>query len=220
MISVIIPTFNRYDDLLRAVHSVQTQTWNDIEIIIVDDASTDPRYEHLAISGCQIFRLPENTCALFGFPCAGYVRNCGAKRARGEWLAFLDDDDLWLPQKLQRQMEAIGDLQMSCTEGYINPFGIRYNREFYWDYLKQIYGPSGLLQEDFPSVWTKDFLDIHNCVITSSALIHTGLFWELKGFLHAPNGEEDCDLWQRASVYTDCHYVNEPCFVYSYRWTT
>lgn len=219
MISVIIPTFNRYEDLLRAVDSVQKQTWTDVEIIVVDDASTDPRYKDLEIPNCNIVRLVHNSRSLFGYPCAGYVRNCGCRVARGEWLAFLDDDDIWLPRKLERQMEVIGEMQMSCTEGYISPFHVQYNRGFYWDHLKSLYEPTGLLLEDFPSVWTRSFLDIHNCVITSSVIIDRDLFWELRGFIHEPNGVEDYDLWLRATKYTDCVYVHEPCFVYNYRWT-
>lgn len=221
MISVIIPTFNRYDDLLKAVESVKNQIYHDFEIIIVNDASTDPRYYEQNITDCQIINLDKNSKILFGFPCAGYVRNEGAKVANGEWLAFLDDDDTWISHKLQYQLQNLYKTKqkMSCTEGFISPWYVKYNYDYYWNKLKDIYKDTSFLDKGkFPNIWTKSFIDVHNTIITSSVIIDKNLFWQLDGFNNLPNGQEDYDLWKRALEFTDCCYVHEPCFVYNYRW--
>lgn len=222
MISVIIPTYNRYKDLQKAIQSVYDQTYRDIEVIIVDDASTDPRYHQEDALECNsIIHLEQNSKSVFGFPCAGRARNEGARVAEGEWLAFLDDDDTWVDHKLQKQITALqgSGCKMSCTEGYILPFDKRYNQEYYWGYLQQVYHGTGFIKNGiFPCRWTHSFLQIHNCVITSSVVMEKDLLWQLDGFLHAPNGVEDYDLWKRATKETDCYYIHEPCFYYNFRW--
>jgi glycosyltransferase involved in cell wall biosynthesis len=101
LVSVIIPTHNRSALVLQALRSVQQQTIGDWEAIVVDDASEediqlvvnsldDPRFRY--------FRTPRN----FGAPGA---RNLGARHAAGEYLAFLDSDDQWLPRKLELDVD-------------------------------------------------------------------------------------------------------------------
>jgi len=98
-LSVIIPTYNRAALVPEAMASVLAQTWRDFEVLVVDDASTDGTAEALAAFGSRI-RLLRNTSRL-GVAAA---RNLGISGARGQWLAFLDSDDLWRPEKLARQM--------------------------------------------------------------------------------------------------------------------
>ena len=97
-ISVIIPTFNRLDLLKETVESVRNQTFNDFEIVVVNDGSTDGTGEWL--------RAQEDVCALeqenSGIATS---RNNGAAVARGTWLAFLDHDDLWAREKLRIQAD-------------------------------------------------------------------------------------------------------------------
>lgn len=262
LISVIIPTYNRFSLLRAAIDSVRAQTYKNIEIIVVNDASTDADYYRGAPpAGVTMIHLPKNTREMFGFPCAGYVRNQGARIARGSYLAFLDDDDVWLPCKLEEQMRAICEsgTQISCTDGYIgncawdyllgtfptqgidgvHDFLKLYNKEHYFDTLCRIYDhaaistatsidPDGsapqarrynLRRDGFPRLWCADFLKIHNCVITSSVLISRNIFDELRGFRELRNGEEDYDLWRRAT--DECGwqfvYVDKPCFYYFIR---
>ncbi|MEI7682145.1 MAG: glycosyltransferase family 2 protein, partial [Betaproteobacteria bacterium] len=92
LISVVIPTHNRSERLRQAIESVRTQGWKDLEIIVVDDASTDGTpalMEDLSKLEPRI-RYIRNTVALGG----GGARNAGIAAARGEYVAFLDDDDL------------------------------------------------------------------------------------------------------------------------------
>jgi glycosyltransferase involved in cell wall biosynthesis len=99
-VSVVIPVFNRFDVLTEAVASVLAQTRLPKEILIVDDGSTDDgadmSFSHPDVSIRQI-RLRTNS----GAPVA---RNTGVLAAQGEWIAFLDADDLWEPEKLARQI--------------------------------------------------------------------------------------------------------------------
>jgi glycosyltransferase involved in cell wall biosynthesis len=98
-VSVIIPTHNRPDRLPRAVASVLNQTFRDVEIVIVDDASADDAAEVVARQDPRIRYVrhgsPKGACG---------ARNTGIRLARGEFVGFLDDDDEWLPEKLQRQV--------------------------------------------------------------------------------------------------------------------
>jgi glycosyltransferase involved in cell wall biosynthesis len=103
LVSVIIPTFNRKDLLLRAVRSVVQQSYRPLEVVVVDDCSTDGTVEALAEQDftipVRILRLPINLGP------AG-ARNKGILAAVGKYIAFLDSDDHWLPTKLERQVAA------------------------------------------------------------------------------------------------------------------
>ena len=100
LISVIIPTYNRGSLILGAVNSVLNQTYRNIELLVVDDCSTDNTsqiLENLKDSRIKYIRLEKNSGA-----CT--ARNKGIEYASGEFIAFNDSDDLWLPEKLERQL--------------------------------------------------------------------------------------------------------------------
>lgn len=102
-VSVLIPTYNRAELLLRAIKSVVAQTFQDIEVLIIDDGSTDGTAETVeAIRDARVryLRQPQNG----GVAAA---RNRGLREAQGEFVAFLDSDDEWLPGKLERQVGAL-----------------------------------------------------------------------------------------------------------------
>ena len=101
MVSVIIPTFNRENTILRSVHSVLNQTYEDLELLIIDDGSTDNTrvlIEQLDDPRIRYIYLGANGGA-------SNARNAGVSHAKGEWIAFQDSDDAWKPDKLQMQME-------------------------------------------------------------------------------------------------------------------
>ncbi len=103
LVSVVIPTYNRLAMLLEAIASVRAQTYTKWELIVADDGSTDNTAE-------TIQRMGDPRIRLIGLPHTGHisnVRNAGVKTSKGEWLAFLDSDDLWMPQKLERQLETL-----------------------------------------------------------------------------------------------------------------
>lgn len=100
-VSVIIPTYNRAHLVGRAIKSVLDQTFTDLELIVVDDGSTDNTEK--AVRSFQDIRIRYIRHKMSRGQSA--ARNTGIKEARGEYIAFLDDDDEWLPQKLERQLE-------------------------------------------------------------------------------------------------------------------
>lgn len=101
--SVVIPTYNRAELLRQAVQSVLDQTFDNFELIIVDDGSSDTTSEVVAEFDDHRISFVLNDHGKGG---AG-TRNAGIIRSRGEWVAFLDDDDMWLPEKLERQYQKI-----------------------------------------------------------------------------------------------------------------
>lgn len=96
-ISVIVATRNRYQKLKRAIRSIEKQSLKDFEIIIVNDASTDETYDFLESIKNRNINIIHNKVSI---GCAG-ARNKGIKEAKGEFLVFLDDDDEYLPKKLE-----------------------------------------------------------------------------------------------------------------------
>ena len=100
-VSVIIPTHNRASVLARALRSVASQTLRPEEVIVVDDGSTDETQELIARD------FPEATYIRQENQGVSAARNCGIARASGNWVAFLDSDDEWLAEKLEKQLEAL-----------------------------------------------------------------------------------------------------------------
>lgn len=105
-VSVVIPTRNRPALVRRAVASALSQTFNEIEVIVVVDGPDEPTVaavREINDSRLKCLELPVNVGG-------ADARNAGVRAARGEWIAFLDDDDEWLPEKLARQMEVASTL--------------------------------------------------------------------------------------------------------------
>lgn len=236
LISVIIPSYNRFKFLLRAIQSIRSQTYKNIEIIVVNDCSVQQEYYSYdwEKNGIKIIHLETNSKEIFGYPCVGYVRNFGildkishiANAKSAKYCAFLDDDDFWLKNKLELQIAAMKrtGCKMSSTEalfGYgeydSNKTYSKYNAEAHIDILKNVYKDTTYLDDGFPEIWTKDFLKIHNCVICSSVVIDRSLLNNINNMRHisiAALIPEDYDCWLRATEYTDCVYIKEPCVYY------
>jgi len=106
-VSVIIPTYNRQKLLPKAIKSVLNQTFKNFELIIVDDGSTDNTKEIIKEFQKRDPRIKYIWQENFGAP-AG-PKNTGIKNSKGEYIAFLDDDDEWLPEKLEKQIELFED---------------------------------------------------------------------------------------------------------------
>ena len=101
MISVIIPTYNRAGTILRSVNSVLNQTYKDLELLIIDDGSTDNTKELLEQINDDRIRY----IYLGANSGASNARNAGVSYASGEWIAFQDSDDAWKPEKLELQLK-------------------------------------------------------------------------------------------------------------------
>lgn len=179
LVSVIIPTYNRAGLVTEAVASVAAQTFQDFEILVVDDGSTDATSKVLApLKGVRVLH---HGCRR-GVAAA---RNLGAAEARGEWLAFLDSDDLWLPEKLARQMafleERPGLLLCQTDETWVR-HGVRVNKPAsHRKVAGRIFLPS-----------------LKRCMVSPSAVVlHRQLFADHGGFDKDLPAAEDYDLWLR-----------------------
>jgi len=226
LVTIIIPTYNRFDYLVKAIESVKTQTYKNIEIIIVNDRSTEEAYYHHDFEGCTVIHLDKNSKARFGHASpGGYQRSVAMKVANGKYIAFLDDDDYFLPEKLEKQISKMKETncQMSCTDGLFGnghydcdkKYQI-YNRQKYLGTLRNIYhrkGKGSLLENGFPEVWNEEFMDVHNCCIASSVIIEKKVIEQIGSFsneLWAP----DYEYWKRLIKHTNCVYIDEPLVYY------
>ncbi|MDE3088149.1 MAG: glycosyltransferase [Chloroflexota bacterium] len=194
-VSVILPTYNRADLIGDAIASVQSQTFRDFEIIVADDGSTDNTAAVVVAFGRAItyLRLPHR-----GQPAA--TRNAGLRQARGEFVAFLDSDDLFLPNKLARQVDA---LSSQPETGMVYSNGI-----FFRDtpdaptgrVLDGLPTPSGNV---FGELLRGNFLAPPVVLIRRACLDAAGEFDERPNFF----GVEDFDLWLRIAARFQVQYV-------------
>ncbi len=112
-VSVVIPTYNRADKVQMGIHSVLAQTFSDFEIVVVDDGSSDNTEEILKEAfGDRIRYFRQSNQG------ASIARNRGVAEARGEWIAFLDSDDIWEPTKLEWQFQALEKVGSQCGACY------------------------------------------------------------------------------------------------------
>lgn len=103
MISVVIPTYNRASIISETIHSILNQTYSDLEIIVVSDGKSNDTRQ--IIEGFKDRRLRYYEIEHSGRP--SVPRNFGMKQAKGQYLAFCDDDDIWMPEKLELQLAKI-----------------------------------------------------------------------------------------------------------------
>ena len=226
-VTVIIPTFNRFKYLLHTIESIKKQTYSNIEIIVVNDCSTQKEYYEYnwKANNIKIINLDKNSKDIFGFACpGGYQRNFGIKESTGKYIAFCDDDDIWLPKKIELQINAMKKTgcKMSSTDGLIGK-GVynknvkykKYNAEHMYKALQKIYKNknSKLLKNGFPKIWTNDLLKIHNCIICSSVLVDKEIIDKAGLFIVKKYGD-DYEYWLRLLKHTNSVYVSDLCFYY------
>jgi glycosyltransferase involved in cell wall biosynthesis len=156
-VSVIIPTCNRPELLKRAIRSVLEQTFQDFEIIVVDDGMKVRAEESVREINDPRIRYIRNEVSLGG----GGTRNRGIDEARGEYVAFLDDDDEWLPEKLQKQAEALdGSSSVVCAAFTGVSMFDSVAGENLHDFLPGISGPMNIFDRT-----------LYRCFIWTSALM-------------------------------------------------
>ena len=186
-VSVIIPAFNAATTLRDTVESVFAQTYRPNQIIIVDDGSTDETPEVAASLGERIESIRINNT---GLPAA--ARNRGARAVTSEWIAFLDADDTWEPNKLEAQLEVAKDRPQ---------VGVVYTDR--WN-IGNVHRTT-TKQSDSVTLAEGDLfhaLLAGNFITTSSVLVKREPFLALDGFSEDPDlrGCEDWDLWLRLSA--------------------
>ncbi|MGH7766500.1 MAG: glycosyltransferase family 2 protein, partial [Candidatus Binatia bacterium] len=196
LVSVIIPTYNRWPMLSEAVDSALTQSYRDSEVVVVDDGSEDRTAEKLSERYGPAVRIV--TQARRGVAAA---RNLGVKCSRGAYLAFLDSDDLWQRRKLEIQMSFMQrepDWRICQTEEVWIRNGVRVNPKI--KHRK----PSG-------DIFRRS-LDL--CLVSPSAtLITRDLFDSTGGFDESFPVCEDYDLWLRIAADYPVHLIPEPLVI-------
>lgn len=171
-VSVVIPTYNRADRVLEAIGSALAQQPAPLEVLVCDNASTDDTVARVAALGdSRVRMLP--MAANSGGPAA--PRNLGIREALGEWVAFLDDDDRWLPGKLAQQSARFDTADLIAGNALRRSDGQRY----------------------FATVPAAADLARDNVIITSSAVVRTALLRDVGGFPERPSwqGVEDYATW-------------------------
>ncbi len=195
-VSVIIPTYNRAGLVQEAVASVLAQTWRDFEVLVVDDGSTDGTFEALAPYASRLRLLRRESRG--GVSAA---RNTGIAAAQGEWLAFLDSDDLWRPEKLARQLAYLAehpDLLLCQTEETWVRRGLRVNQPLTH---RKVGGRIF-------------FASLERCLVSPSAVIlHRRLLEEHGGFDEDLPAAEDYDLWLRLAWRYEVGLLPEPLII-------
>lgn len=194
-VSVIIPTFNRGYCLGESVRSVLEQSFTDFELIVVDDGSTDNTLEVVRqFPALQLIRLKANQGVSF-------ARNRGLEQARGEWIAFLDSDDMWEKNKLATQME-----------------WIKLNPDQHAIYTDEIWIRNGVRVNAMKkhSKYSGDIF--HRClplciVSPSSVLLRAELLDEIGGFDESMPVCEDYDLWLRIAKRYPFHFIEEKLII-------
>ncbi|MBD2513924.1 glycosyltransferase [Nostoc sp. FACHB-973] len=196
-VSVIIPTYQRGHLVSQAINSVLAQTYKDYEIIVINDGSQDNTQQVLA-------QFSDRHCittihqANQGVSAA---RNAGIRSARGKYIAFLDDDDLWEPQKLEKQISVLDSnpylgLIYSDSVSFSAQKGLSkrsYNAAF----------PTPNLQVVF-TLFRYNYIPMPTVVVRQDCLEQVGLFDETV----IPC--EDYDLWLRLIEHFPIYFLNEP----------
>lgn len=190
LISVVIPTFNRAPDLRRALESVRRQTYDRWEILVVDNHSADDTDAVVASCGdprIHLFKVRNNGVIAVS-------RNLGIAKAKGDYLAFLDSDDWWLPDKLEKSLACLEhgadvvfhDLWLAHSA----------RQRIHWRKC----GTRALQRPVFD-----DLVVNGNALCTSSVVIRSELVRRLGGFSEDPTlvAWEDYDLWLRISKETE-----------------
>lgn len=199
LISVIIPTHNRPDMLRRAIHSVLKQTYSNCEIIVVDDNSDCDNISIINSFKSNKIRYFRNNENLGG----ARTRNIGIKNAEGQYIAFLDDDDEFLPDKLYQQMQKL------VTSEYKN-LAFVYSKHICIDSLGSVIRRSGVKVSG--NALKEHIITPITC--TSCILIKRDVLLKVKGFRDLPSGQEyDLILRILAEGY-ETDYVDEFLVLY------
>jgi glycosyltransferase involved in cell wall biosynthesis len=175
-VSVVIPSYNYGRFIAAAIDSALGQTHRPLEIIVVDDGSTDDTFEQLQAYRDRVCVIQQKNRG----PSA--ARNAGISAARGEWIAFLDADDIWFPNKLQLQMECAVKYPQVCIIGAYNDAR-----------------PASDAANLFTLLGTSDFLGglpfgTSSVVVKKEKLLWTGLFNESRRYV------EDRELWLKLTM--------------------
>lgn len=193
-VSVIIPTYNRADLLLKTIDSILRQSYKSIEIIIVDDGSDDKtKASLLALNESRIIYINQGHLGDIA-----RLRNIGIEKSKGDFIAFCDDDDTWNNNKLKIQLEYAYEYNFICSNGFL----IDENDKIISN--KVITDSSGNKEISIFSMFKG------NGVITSSVLLNKKILNKTFNEKNSNASAEDYELWLRLIYKNKCFFVDEP----------
>ncbi len=190
LVSIVIPSYNQGEFVRDSVLSALGQTYRPLEVIVIDDGSTDDTRQQLGPFFHRITYVCQRNAGLSA------ARNAGIRRAHGEWVALLDADDLWHPQKLEIQLAAIENQKGVALIG----------------------SPSTItLPFELPSAPRSYALTVRHFLLSarmgpSSALIRRRSFEIVGMFDESLQAVEDRDMWLRIAAKLPCVLVESPCW--------
>ena len=197
-VSVIIPTYNSAHFIIEAVDSVLAQTFTDFEVLVIDDGSKDNTKEVLTEkygNSIQYFYKENGGVSK--------ARNFGIEKAKGKYVAFLDSDDAWIPEKLEKQIAALEKISenKACYSSF---------------YLcDENLNPGEINRSERKADALTDLLLIGNVVATPSTVIaEKELFQQVGGFDYELSQCADWEMWIRLATKTEFIYIDEPLLKY------
>lgn len=196
-ITVIIPTYNSAKYIKEAVDSALSQTYKDIEIIVVDDGSTDNTKDVLKkyIDNGKIRYIYQAN----GGPAS--ARNKGINNSSGEFIAFLDADDIWFPDKLKKQIPLFNNSDIGLVYSDMEFFGDKFKYCYYSEILKR----KMLKGYVYKNLILENFIPTSSVVIKRRILYDVGFFNEDRKLFAV----EDYDLWLRITKKYKVDFINE-----------
>ena len=207
LVSVVIPTYNRGTKILRAVTSVLRQTYGNLELIVVDDGSADETVALLESVRDPRLRLVRHQTNRG----AAAARNTGVAAATGRWIAFQDSDDIWLPEHLHRQVQAMKDL----PEDYVALFctKINYGQDLSGRYGQRRSSCVPRPEERIESGDLRARLLQGNIIGPQTALIARKAFLAIDGFDQRLRNNEDWDFFIRLSDQGRIAFLDDPLVI-------
>lgn len=194
-VSVVIPTYNRADCISEAIDSAIAQTYKDYEIIVVDDGSQDNTRDVLKQYGDKIKYVYQENKGEAG------ARNRGIKEAIGEYVAFLDSDDIWLKDKLEKQVKVLSNSNVDTGLVYC-AMQVMQNKTLTHKIL-----PS------FPAFNFNDLLIGHKC-FSMSVLVRKECFERIGLFDESIKLGCDYEMWLRLTLRYKVEFISEPLAIY------
>jgi len=206
LVSVVIPAYNCGPFISDALDSVVNQNYPALEVLVVDDGSTDETCDVVARYGSAVTLVRQQNAG------AAVARNEGMRRARGEYVALLDADDLWLPGKLQLQVDYLehhADVALCCTRWHLlNPDAAgRYH-------IERVAPPESAPVDPKCAGWIYCELLLDCEVWTSSVVMRRTLCERIGGFEAELRRGQDYDYWLRASRVTRIDRLDAPLALY------
>ncbi len=201
-VSVVIPTYNRPEFLASAIASVLNQTFQDFEIIVVDDASTDETPEVVDSFKDSKIKYIRHEINKGG----SAARNTGIKASSSEYIAFLDDDDEWLPEKLKKQVEILDNCPQKVGGVYTG-------------FLKIDKASEKIIGQSIPlgkGSFIDDLIKDNRIGTTSTHLLRRECFQKVGLFDENLPSSQDFDMWVRLSREFHFEFIKEPLVKYSF----